>query len=98
MAKYAISTRRDVYTQDTTINDKTFSGWLAQNIGAADAEVMGITIAPGETLDMTHVSDPDVIWTGPISVKCNGTTVVVVRIQYHKRKERQSMTRRSKNE
>ena len=82
---YAIQTRRDVLTSDTTINDKTFSGWYAKNEGAADAEVMGITLAPGETLDMTHVSSPEVVWTSPIQVKCTGTTVVMVRIQYNRK-------------
>lgn len=87
MAKYTLQTRRDVLTQDTTINDKTFSGWRAQNIGAQDAEILGFVVAPGGDLDFTSVSDPEVLWTSPIPIKCNGTTVVLVRLQYNRKEE-----------
>lgn len=84
---YTIQTRRDIYTQDTTIRDNTFSGWMAQNIGAADAEVLGFVLKPGEKLDFKDIARPDVLWTSQIFIKCAGTKVVLVRIQYSERKE-----------
>lgn len=78
---YTVQTRRDVLTQDTTIRDNTFGGWLAVNTGAADVKVLGITLAPGERLDYSRLH-PNVIWTSPILIKCAGSEVTLIRMQY----------------
>ena len=73
---YTVQTRRDVFTQDTTIRDNTFGGWLA-------VEVLGISLAPGERLDYSRLH-PDVLWTSPIFIKCSGSKVTLIRMHYKK--------------
>lgn len=76
-----VQTRRDILTQDTTIRDDAFGGWLAVNTGASNVEVLGIPLAPGERLDFTRLH-PDVLWTSPIFIKCTGSQVTLIRLQY----------------
>ena len=81
---YTLQTRTDIYTSDVTITDRNFSGFVAQNTGANDAEVLGLTLKSGEKLDMTTACPPGTLWTSPIQVKASGTTVVLVRVIYNK--------------
>lgn len=78
---YTVNTRRDVLTEDTTIRDNTFGGWMAVNTGAANVKVLGITLAPGERLDYTHLR-PEVLWISPIFIECSGSQVTLIRLQY----------------
>lgn len=80
---YTVQTRRDVFTQDTTIRDNTFGGWIAVNTGASNVEVLGISLAPGERLDYSRLH-PDVVWTSPIFIKCSGSQVTLIRMHYKK--------------
>lgn len=48
-------------------HDGKFSGWIAKNVGTVSADVLGIPLAPGETLDMTHVP-ADAAWNTDITV------------------------------
>lgn len=48
-------------------HDGKFSGWLAINTGTEAADVLGIPLAPGATLDFTHLP-AGAVWNNNINV------------------------------
>ena len=81
MQKKVLS-RVDVFTSDTTLTDQTYSGWKAINTGLANASVLGVELAPGETLDFLDISNPDVVWESPIPIKASGSQITLIRLIY----------------
>lgn len=71
MTKYQIKLRTDNITANTKLTETIYGGWLAQNTGAADVTIYGITIAPGETLSSQSIMNtrPGDLWTEPIDIE-----------------------------
>lgn len=59
--------RTKVFTQNASVTDHDFSGWLAVNTGTGKVEVDKITLEPQQGLDFTTLS-PDIIWDTPIQI------------------------------
>lgn len=65
--KYKVSTESRDIMKNETIRPGNYGGWMAVNTGTADATVDGYPLAPGDGLDLTHLS-PDVLWDTPIQI------------------------------
>lgn len=69
-------------TENTTLQPENYGGWMAANIGTADAVVDGFPLSPGDGLDFTKL-DPHVIWNKQIQITVNaGAKVRVRRLLY----------------
>lgn len=81
--EYTVKTRSEVYKQNATVNPSDFGGWLCVNSGTGSVQVMKITLAPGEGLDLTTLP-PDVRWDSPIPIVIleTGGEVTLVRLIY----------------
>lgn len=79
---YKAKIRTKVITENTTVYDTDFSGWLAVNTGTVDVYINKILVPSGKGLDFTAVS-PDVIWDSPIQfVVPTGGEVVLTQMIY----------------
>lgn len=65
---YSIKQRAETITQNTRLNDNTFGGWKAINIGTAAVEVYGVPLQPGEGLDYMSSMNPGDLWQEPIDI------------------------------
>lgn len=65
---YKVKTRVKTITQNTTINDKDFGGWMVVNTGSGTIEVNKIPLAPTEGLDFTACVPPDTKWDDAIRI------------------------------
>lgn len=64
-------------------HDGKFSGWMAINTGTVAADVLGIPLAPGATLDMSHIP-ANSIWNTDINVgfASASATVFIITLTY----------------
>ena len=70
MGKYGIKLRVETITQNTTLTDIIYSGWLATNIGTAPVTIYGIELQPTERLssrDIVQLNTGD-LWQEPIPI------------------------------
>lgn len=76
-------------TENTTVSpEDKYGGWLAVNIGTADATVLGYPLAPGESLDYRHVLQPGDVWDSSITITVeSGARIRLTRLQCRPIKE-----------
>ena len=85
---YNIQARVETITQNIRLTDKKYGGWLAVNIGTADCTVLGITLAPGEGLDMTQAVPVGSYWVAPIDITVqSGGAIRLTRLSYERNAE-----------
>ena len=65
---YKTKNRIKVFTQNATVNDTDFSGWMAVNTGTADVQVNKITLEPQQGLDFMQAVPADSTWDSPIQI------------------------------
>lgn len=66
---YTIKQRAETITTNTRINEDTFGGWKAINIGTGNVAVFGVTLQPGEGLDYMSAMNPGDTWSEPIDIE-----------------------------
>ena len=69
---YSTKLRAETITTNTRLNDTRYGGWLAINIGTANAKVYGVTLQPGEGLSSESIChlNPGDTWQEPIDIEC----------------------------
>lgn len=67
---YGIKLRAETITQNVTLTDTLYGGWLAQNIGSAPVTVYGIELLPSEGLSSQSIvqMNPGDLWQEPIVI------------------------------
>ena len=65
---YRIKQRAETIVENTRLNDVTFGGWKAVNIGTGVVEVFGVPLQPGEGLDYMNCMRPGDLWQEPIDI------------------------------
>lgn len=65
---YKVKTRVRTITQNTTITETDFGGWMCVNTGTAAVEVNKVPLQPSEGLDFTACVPPDTHWDSPIQI------------------------------
>lgn len=67
---YGIKLRAETITQNVTLTDTVYGGWLAQNIGSAPVTVYGIELLPSEGLSSQSIVQmkPGDLWQEPIVI------------------------------
>ena len=66
--RYGLKQRAETITENTRLNDVTFSGWKCVNIGTGVVEVYGVPLQPGEGLDYMNCMRPGDKWQEPIDI------------------------------
>lgn len=89
---YSVKQRIKTITQNTTINDTDFSGWMAVNTGLTPVYVNKIRLQAYDGLDFTNIQ-PNVKWDSPIQIVIPETGGEVTLIQLiYKQTEGDSLT------
>ena len=67
---YGIKLRAETITQNVTLTDTIYGGWLAQNIGSAPVTVYGIELLPSEGLSSQSIVQMNTgdLWQEPIPI------------------------------
>ena len=63
-----VKTRVRVITENTTITDQDFSGWLAINTGSGNVQVNKVVLQPREKLDFLTAIPSDCRWDDEIQI------------------------------
>ena len=68
---YDIRKRVKVITENTTITDTDFGGWMCVNTGTGVVEVDKVPLQPTQGLDFTASVRPEDHWKSPIQIVVN---------------------------
>lgn len=68
---YEIRKRVKVITENTTITDTDFGGWMCVNVGTGTVEVDKVPLEQYQGLDFTAAVQPGDYWKSPIQIIVN---------------------------